>query len=383
MPHPETAILAEIANETVQRIFNFTQMFFFALSYMSSWEAIATNVGLAFYNGGPRALVWGCFIVFPGVLCQVASFAELSSIQPIAGAQYHWTWHLAPARYRRSITWFQGWITWFSWISLLAGVVNIAANVTTTIITANHPDYVVKSWHTILVMWAYLLVLGLMNMYAFWIIPYVEVFAGIIHIGLWISMASVLLALAPRHTAEFVFLQKANLSGWENDFVSFNLGIVLITWGFVGFDASAHISEETRRANSTIPKTMFWGIVANMLLAFGMILIFMTCLGDVDALLAAGYPLIAICLNATNSVAGASALVGGNLMTVITATIGRLTFSQVFPNYLPIDANYMNYALPINALIWIIALVTWFAWARNHWPGLNIELIDKIVADGD
>ncbi|KAK6443005.1 hypothetical protein LTR95_000718 [Oleoguttula sp. CCFEE 5521] len=342
-------------------------------------------------------------------------------------------------------------------------------------------------------MWAYLLVLGLMNMYAFWIIPYVEVFAGIIHIGLWISMASVLLALAPRHTAEFVFLQKADLSGWENDFVSFNLGIVLITWGFVGFDASAHISEETRRANSTIPKTMFWGIVANMLLAFGMILIFMTCLGDVDALLAAGYPLIAICLNATNSVAGASALVGGNLMTVITATIGsvtsasRLTWAwsrdgalpsyfscvdprqrvpvrsvwlpmllvallsllnlasytafsviislstfglyqsyfiaiacmlsarlsgrigeapwslgragvavnvfalvytawlgifMVFPNYLPIDPNYMNYALPINTLIWIIALVTWFAWARNHWPGLNIELIDKIVADG-
>lgn len=49
------------------------------------------------------------FVVFAGVLCQVASLSEMSSVQPIAGAQYHWTWHLAPPKYRRSITWMQGW----------------------------------------------------------------------------------------------------------------------------------------------------------------------------------------------------------------------------------------------------------------------------------
>lgn len=55
-----------------------------------------SNIGLAFFNGGPRAMVWGFFIVVPGVLCQVASIAELASVQPIAGAQYHWTWQFAP-----------------------------------------------------------------------------------------------------------------------------------------------------------------------------------------------------------------------------------------------------------------------------------------------
>lgn len=43
----------------------------------------------------------------------------------------------------------------------------------------------------------------------------------------------------------------------------------------------------------------------------------------------------------------------------------------VFPNYLPIDAAYMNYALPINVFVWIFAGVTWFAWARKHWLRLN------------
>lgn len=127
---------------------------------MSSWEAMATNIGLAFWNGGPRAMVWGFFIVIAGVLCQVASLAEMSSVQPIAGAQYHWTWHWAPQRYQRSITWLQGWVTWFSWISILASVVNVAANVTTTLVAANYPNYALQGWHTVLVMYAYLLVLG-------------------------------------------------------------------------------------------------------------------------------------------------------------------------------------------------------------------------------
>lgn len=162
-------------------------------------------------------------------MCQVASIAELSSIQPIAGAQYHWTWHLAPPRHRRLITWIQGWITWFSWISLLAGVTNICANVTTTIVVANYPNYVVQGWHTILIMYAYLLFFGILNMYAFWMIPWIEFLAGLLHLIQWVILATVLLVLAPRHTNKFVFTEKANTSGWGNDFVSFNLGIQLVS----------------------------------------------------------------------------------------------------------------------------------------------------------
>lgn len=201
---------------------------------MSSWEAIATNVGLIFFNGGPRSLIWGFFIVIPGVLCQVASMAEMASVQPIAGAQYHWTHYLAPPKYRKFITWVQGWITWFSWISLLAGVVNIAANIITTLAQAQYPNFVLQGWHTILIMYAILITMGLLNMYAFWIIPWVEMINGLTHIVLWIIFVSVLVTLAPRHSAEWVFTEKAADSGWDNDYVSFNLGVVFVTWGFVG-----------------------------------------------------------------------------------------------------------------------------------------------------
>jgi len=66
------------------------------------------NLGAVFWNGGPQTLAWGILIVAAGALAQSASLAEMASIQPIAGAQYHWTAFLAPARQRRFITWMQG-----------------------------------------------------------------------------------------------------------------------------------------------------------------------------------------------------------------------------------------------------------------------------------
>lgn len=165
---------------------------------------------------------------------------------------------------RRFITWLQGWITWFSWVALLAGVTNIAANCTTVIVTASYPDYVVKGWHTILVMYGFLIALGLLNMYAFWLIPWIELIAGLLHVILWIVYAVVLLTLAPRHSTRFVFLEKANASGWTSDFVSFNLGIILLSWGFVGYDAMAHISEvgvfsfSMKHSSFTVPSIPYY-----------------------------------------------------------------------------------------------------------------------------
>lgn len=62
------------------------------------------------WNGGPQVLALGTLPVIAGALAQSASLAEMASIQPIAGAQYHWTHFLAPPRHRRFITWMQGWL---------------------------------------------------------------------------------------------------------------------------------------------------------------------------------------------------------------------------------------------------------------------------------
>jgi hypothetical protein len=65
-------------------------------------------MGVAFTSGGPVSLVYGLMFTFTGTLACAASIAEMASICPISGAQYHWTWMFAPARWRVFITFIQG-----------------------------------------------------------------------------------------------------------------------------------------------------------------------------------------------------------------------------------------------------------------------------------
>lgn len=104
----------------VKRIFRDYQIFFFALAYMSSWEAVLGSLTAILYNGGPQCFIWGTVIAIAGALAQSASLAEMSSMLPIAGAQYHWTAHLARS-HARFVTWIQGWSTLFGWITLVTG----------------------------------------------------------------------------------------------------------------------------------------------------------------------------------------------------------------------------------------------------------------------
>lgn len=54
-----------------------------------------------------------------------------------------------------------------------------------------------------------------------------------------------------------------------------------------------------------------------------------------------------------------------------------------FPQYLPVTGAGMNYALPIFAFVLLVALGLWFGRAKQHWPGLNKEIIDVVLADAD
>ena len=89
---------------------------------------------------------------------------------------------------------------------------NTASNITTALIGISYPDWVVQGWHTVLIMYAYLIVFGAMNMFMFWAIPWVEFLAGILHVVLWVIFVTVLLTLASRHTTDFVFFEGTNMS---------------------------------------------------------------------------------------------------------------------------------------------------------------------------
>lgn len=202
---------------------------------MLSLTASCRNMFFVLFNGGPMVFAWSILIVFFGAIAQAASLGEMSSIIPIAGAQYHWTWHLAPPRVKRIATWMQAWITWFGYISLLAGVANVTILLLEALVALNYPTYVARGWHTSLLVIAMCTFQGLMNMYTFKLIPWIETVAGILHICLFVVFVVVLSVMGARNSANFVFFNRNISSGWSDTFVAWNLGMLTCVWSFTGW----------------------------------------------------------------------------------------------------------------------------------------------------
>lgn len=248
----------------------------------------------ALANGGPAAWVFSYLVVATGVLCQAATFSEMASIQPIAGAQYYWTWNFAPLGLKRFLTWIQGWSTWAGYIALLASCLNGNTVILEGVVQLAHPEYVTGGWHTALIMIAMLVFCAVINMYAFWLIPWFELLTGFLNVAMVVVIFVVLWAMAPRNSID-IFVQTNVSSGWESYFVSANLGALsniylfickshpklspyirhgLAEVGTVAFESVVHMGEETRDAKSAVPFALFWSTVTNIAMGLIMIMTF-------------------------------------------------------------------------------------------------------------
>ncbi|KXH33429.1 hypothetical protein CNYM01_05065 [Colletotrichum nymphaeae SA-01] len=70
----------------------------------NSWSAIAATLVISISSGGPVTLLYGIVLIFVlGGACAL-SMAEIASVYPTAGGQYHWTSILAPRRYSRGLS---------------------------------------------------------------------------------------------------------------------------------------------------------------------------------------------------------------------------------------------------------------------------------------
>ncbi|PSN74624.1 amino acid transporter [Corynespora cassiicola Philippines] len=329
-----------LAQTRVKRLFRFFQIFAFNLAYMSSWEGTAVNMYYALIQGGAPTLTWSTLIAYIGALFQSASIAELASMQPIAGAQYHWTWTLAPPAHRRCITWFQGWVTWWGWIALLAGVFNVNAVTLQNSIVAVRPGYAdaVRGWHTSVIMLGIIAVAGAVNVWGWRGVPWVETGVGALHVGAWVAFLGVIGGLGWERgevkSSREVFVEgEWGRSGWEDRFISFNVGMLATVWSFTGFDGAVHMAEEVKRARDAVPKAVFWSIAVNGILAFPIVVVFAYVMGPLDQVLTSSQPIFLIMERITES-RNATAAMGMIFFVVIfgcsiasVATVSRLTWA--------------------------------------------------------
>lgn len=67
----------------------------------NSWAGIVGTLAIGISEGGTILLLYGIVIMLVFGGCCATTLAELSSVYPTAGGQYHWTSILSPKKYSR------------------------------------------------------------------------------------------------------------------------------------------------------------------------------------------------------------------------------------------------------------------------------------------
>lgn len=237
----------------------------FAVSFtiISILSGCLTLYGFGLNTGGPALIVWGWPIVGVFTLFVGLSMAEVCSSYPTAGGLYYWSAKLAPEKSAPAWSWFTGWFNFLGQVAVTAGIVFGSAFFLNAYLSLQW-GFDTRPWHTILLFGIILFVQGIVNSFG------VRVIARLNNISVWWHIIGVLvivgvLAFVPdnHQSASFVFGEFVNNTGWGSSIYVALLGLLLAQYTLTGFDASAHMTEETHDASRSGP----WGIVRSIIVS--------------------------------------------------------------------------------------------------------------------
>jgi amino acid transporter len=189
--------------------------------------------------------------------------AEVCSSFPTAGGLYYWAAKLAP-RNGPAWSWFTGWFNFLGQVAVTAGIdfgaaffINAFLNLTWGVSTAH--------WVTILIFAIVLLVHGIMNQFGIRLVALLNDVSVWWHILGVLIIVAVLAFVPSKHASTtYVFTHIVNNTGWGSTFYVLLLGLLLAQYTFTGYDASAHMTEETHEAARSGPRGIVMSIVVSL-----------------------------------------------------------------------------------------------------------------------
>ncbi|GAB3206691.1 amino acid permease [Nocardia tengchongensis] len=278
----------------------------FAISFtiVSILTGGLASYGIGLANGGPITMAWGWPLVSVMVLFVGLAMAELASAYPTSGGLYWWASELGGPVWG----WFTGWFNLIGQIAVTAAIDYGAAIFTTAVLNVIGVDIgtdrtaIFLVFSGILVLHAVLNVIGphlsavINNVSAWW------------HVG-GVALFVVVLGFGARHhqSIGFVFTKTVDNSavGFGGVAFSFLLGLLHAQYTFTGYDASAHMSEETRDASRMAAKGIINTIVVSAVAGYLLIMAVTFAIPNLDDALDptknSGYPVIYILQNSLNS----------------------------------------------------------------------------------
>ena len=172
--HDQRNMIRMGKRQELRRDFQFFSIWGFAVMLGCSWEYVFINGVLSLPNGGTAGSVWMFLITCFGMFLVVLSMAEMASIAPTAGGQYHWCSEFAPARYQRFLSYTVGYLCVLGWHASLAGTCYAAGQQVEAIIVLANPNYSIHTWQTALLAWAVVILAIFVNTVMFRKLPMLE-----------------------------------------------------------------------------------------------------------------------------------------------------------------------------------------------------------------
>lgn len=266
--------------QELKRSFSGFSNFAISFSIISILSGCFTTFGQAWNNGGPIAISWGWPIVSIFILIIGFCLAELASAYPVSGGIYWWASKLGGAK----AGFYTGWLNLIGLLAVTASVVYGAATFLNISIGAYFPSYASGFldgnsinqqffWFT-----AVMIVITILNCFSSEILAILNDISVWWHVfGAAIIIGILIIAPARHQDLKWVFTERINNSGFSNGTTFWiyvlPLGLLLTQYTITGFDASAHLSEETKAAHISaakgIWKSIFYSAIGGYLLLLG------------------------------------------------------------------------------------------------------------------
>ncbi|GAB1824453.1 amino acid permease [Herbidospora sp. RD11066] len=280
--------LAELGyKQELSRTWSGFSNFAISFSIISILAGCFTTFGQAWNNGGPIAISWGWPLISVFILIIGLCMSELVSAYPTAGGIYWWA-----AKMGKPI---HGWFTgWFNLIGLVAVTASVDYGCATFLnITLNRFFGLEISLTMTFILFAVVLALhALINIFSHRLIALLQ------NVSVWwhvFGAAAVVLILIfgpdSHQSMSFVFTETINRSGFSDStfwFFVLPLGFLLTQYTITGFDACAHVSEETQGASMSAARGLWQSIFYSAIGGWVLLLAFLFAATDVTAINDAG-----------------------------------------------------------------------------------------------
>ncbi|KAL1305060.1 hypothetical protein AAFC00_001998 [Neodothiora populina] len=304
----EDVLAGQGYHQSLKRDWGLLHNFGVSFSIISVITGITTLFSYGLTTGGPGVMAVGWIITSFMTMFVGLGMAEVVSAHPTSGGPYFWAAMLAPNdRYAAFFSWITGWFNFLGQVAVTTGITFGCAGLISTLATVKS-GFEPSAPKTVGIYAALLVSHGLVNTFGVHILRYLNNSSIILHSLGVAAFAIAVVAAAPTHqSARFVFATFYDGTGADGVGWSMRaspayvacVGILMSQYTITGFDASAHLSEETRKASWSAPLGVIMSIGCSAVYGFFLLLCLLFSIQDFDNTVASpvGQPVLQILLD--------------------------------------------------------------------------------------